>query len=92
MSGCGGKKGYKKGGKVTKTEKTAAMEDAYEDQKVKYARVPMEPVSGQEPDALTDAMRYEDRREGKVQRFTFGGSVCAGGRSAIRGKKFSGTF
>ena len=88
MINCGGKKGYSKGGKVTKT---AAMEDAYNEQKVKYARVPLEPVSGQEPDALSDAMRYEDRREGKVQRFALGGGVCAGGRSAIRGLKFSGT-
>jgi hypothetical protein len=72
--------GFEKGGKVTNTEKTAASEDAYEDQKIKYARVPMEPVSGEEPSAFEDAMRYERRQ------------ACRGSRSAIRGKKFSGTY
>lgn len=88
--------GFEKGGKVTRTEETAASEDAYEDQKIKYARVPMEPVSGEEPSALEDAMRYERRRAGKedVKRFELGGVVeaCRGSRSAIRGKKFSGTY
>ena len=27
-----------------------------------------------------------------VEKYAMGGSVCAGTRSAIRGKKFSGTF
>jgi len=87
--------GFKKGGKVTKTEKTAAMEDAYTDQKVKYARVPMEPVSGEEPDALQDALRYERRREGKAETYRDGGMVkgySKGGCVQLTGRKFSGTY
>jgi hypothetical protein len=87
-----GVKGFEAGGKVTKTEKTAAMEDAYTDQKVKYARVPMEPVSGKEPDALEDAMRYESRRKGDVQTFTHGGMVHGCKGIQVSGKGFKGTF
>ena len=87
-----GVEGFKKGGKVLNT---AAMEDAYTDKKVKYARVPMEPVSGKEPDALEDAMRYERRREGKTETYRDGGMVkgySKGGCIQLTGRKFSGTY
>lgn len=85
--------GFSKGGSIT--EKTAAMEDAYTEKKVKYARVPMEPVSGKEPDALEDAMRYERRREGDAKTYKDGGGVrgySKGGCVQLSGRKFSGTF
>jgi len=84
--------GFKKGGKVSKTEKTAASEDAYKEEKVKYARVPMEPVSGEEPSAFEDAMRYERRRAGEVETFADGGMVRGCKGVQIQGKGFKGTF
>jgi hypothetical protein len=87
-----GVEGFKKGGKVSKTEKTAAMEDAYKDQKVKYARVPMEPVSGEEPSAFEDAMRYERRRAGEAKTFSDGGMVRGCKGVQVSGKGFKGTF
>ena len=87
-----GVSGFKDGGKVSKT---AAMEDAYEtkkEKKVKYARVPMEPVSGKEPDVLEDAMRYERRREGDTKTYRDGGMVRGCKGVQVSGKGFKGTY
>lgn len=43
-----------------------------------------------DPGAVERMMKFEE--SAREQGFAAGGSVCAGGRSAIRGKKFSGTF
>jgi hypothetical protein len=81
---------FKDGGKVSRT---AAMEDAYETKKkVKYARVPMEPVSGKEPNALEDAMRYERRREGDTKTYRNGGMVRGCKGVQVSGKGFKGTY
>jgi hypothetical protein len=46
-----------------------------------------------DPGADERMMKFEESaRTAGVEKYAMGGSVCAGARSAIRGKKFSGTF
>lgn len=67
----------------------------------KFARVPYEPVSGQEPDVLEDALRYEReygsgrasrRGDGDTQKFAAGGMVRGCKSVQTSGKGFKGTF
>lgn len=78
-----GVEGFKKGGKVTKTEKTAASEDAYETKTKSKSK---------HRDPGADDRMKEFEKSFRAAGFADGGAVCAGGRSALRGKKFSGTF
>jgi hypothetical protein len=101
-----GVEGFEKGGKVkvervNKKGRTEAVEKALRalgamkqgDIQAKY------PTKGKrddkrpefrDPGAEERMMKFEE--SAREQGFAGGGSVCAGGRSAIRGKKFSGTF
>ena len=89
----GKKKGYKDGGKVEyrdppmepvtgEEEKSAFMEEMlFEDRRLK---------DKESREEYKKTARRGDQEP--VEKYAMGGSVCAGARSAIRGKKFSGTF
>ena len=79
-----GVSGFKKGGKVTKTEKTAASEDAYETKTKSKHR---------DPGADDRMKKFEE--SAREAGFANGGMVkgySKGGCVQLTGRKFSGTF
>ena len=99
-----GVEGFEKGGKVkvervNKKGRTEAVEKALRalgamkqgDIQAKYpSKGTREEKPHRDPGAVERMMKFEE--SAREQGFADGGSVCAGGRSAMRGKKFSGTF
>ncbi len=84
--------GFEKGGKVTKTEKTAASEDAYET-KTKSKSKSKSKSKHRDPGA--DDRMKEFEKSAREAGFANGGMVkgySKGGCVQLSGRKFSGTF
>ena len=81
--------GFEKGGMIRPAPVEEPISDDALEQALEEERRIQE-ANEPPPEKKSKVTRRGDDKE--TQSFAMGGSVCAGGRSAIRGKKFSGTF
>jgi hypothetical protein len=84
-----GVKGFEKGGSVRPAPIEMPISDDPLIQAIEEERRIQEANEPEEPKKKKLKRRGDDE---EVKKFAMGGSVCAGAGSAMRGKKFSGTY
>ena len=70
--------------------KQGSIQEKYPSKGTRKEKRPPQFEKHRDPGAVERMMEFE--RSAREAGFKDGGSVCAGGRSAIQGKKFSGTY